>query len=84
MGKWIKKFLFYLIGVPELNHIDILHLKSGDNESKSWKELKLHPYKKERVELTKDFLDWNKFGFKVKNERFLAPINELTKLLNDK
>ena len=78
-----KEILILFNWGPRIEPVDILHLKSGDNESKSWKELKLHPYKKERVELTKDFLDWNKFGFKVKNERFLAPINELTKLLNE-
>ncbi len=67
----------------KIEPIDILHLKSGDSKSKSWKGLELPPYQKERVVLTEDFLRCQKFGFKIKNERVLAPIIELTKLLNE-
>ena len=67
----------------KIEPIDILHLNIGDNEPISWKYLKLHPKKEERVKLTEEFIKCDKFGFKIQNKYHLAQINELTKLLNE-
>ena len=62
--------------------IDFLCLESGSSHSVSWKNLQLPFGHQQKVKLPEEFERWERFGFRIRDNRLLAPVTDLKELLD--
>ena len=62
--------------------IDLLCLEPGSSHSVSWKNLQLPFGHQRKVKLPEGFERWERFGFRIGENRLLAPVTGLKELLD--